>query len=296
MNYGEIAKNLGVQPRSVEAVMGSPAANVTPQDQSNYENADRLSTFVSRKSALEDPTAFGHFTDSQNNNVQRAWLDDSKAVINEGLLKARGATYDKAPLSDEGRKHRIMANKVGKVPTSSLKDYLNHPTLFEHYPELADVKVSEIYDKDFAGSYNPKTNTIGLNHSVGRSPYQKATTLMHEVQHIVQTLDGVTDGTTPASEGAKIMSTAVPGFMEEFDWKDKKSMSSLNDLGMGGYLKNEGEVEARFTGNFYGSSKQEFIDSLKEGENLSDVLVDMKDIYRSEGDEYIEAREKRLGR
>lgn len=81
-----------------------------------------------------------------------------------------------------------------------LGDLLDHPELYKEQPELADVSVAKLsgFDaiKGIQGSYDPTTNTIYLNQL---NPYRtqpeqikeeikdKTSTLLHEVQHAIQT-------------------------------------------------------------------------------------------------------------
>ena len=63
-----------------------------------------------------------------------------------------------------------------------LGDLVDHPQLFEAYPELRDVKV-ETTPGIGVGNYNPDTNTIGVSHTRRRE------VLAHEIQHIIQRIE-----------------------------------------------------------------------------------------------------------
>ena len=68
-------------------------------------------------------------------------------------------------------------------------------TLFKYYPELRDVKF-EFANLGTAtvGSYNNKTNTIKVNAALLYSPKKAEWNLQHEVQHVIQYLEGFAKG------------------------------------------------------------------------------------------------------
>ena len=81
-----------------------------------------------------------------------------------------------------------------------IDDYLSNKQLFDAYPELKEVVVLE-GDGDFVftgklGSYNPVTNTLTLN-DISQD------VLIHEVQHIIQRIEGFAKGGNPNSPELK---------------------------------------------------------------------------------------------
>ena len=68
-------------------------------------------------------------------------------------------------------------------------------TLFKYYPELRDVKF-EFANLGTAtvGSYDNKTNTIKVNAALLYSPKKAEWNLQHEVQHVIQYLEGFAKG------------------------------------------------------------------------------------------------------
>ena len=81
-----------------------------------------------------------------------------------------------------------------------IDDYLSNKQLFDAYPELKKVVVVE-GDGDFVftgklGSYNPVTNTLTLN-DISQD------VLIHEVQHIIQRIEGFAKGGNPNSPELK---------------------------------------------------------------------------------------------
>lgn len=75
---------------------------------------------------------------------------------------------------------------------------LHHPALFAAYPAIADIKVKMVYDlrgDDVKGSFNPSTNTITLNQNA--SWRDAMSTLLHEIQHGIQGIEGFATGDSP---------------------------------------------------------------------------------------------------
>lgn len=69
---------------------------------------------------------------------------------------------------------------------TTLDQLLSHPQLFQYYPHLKDVKLEALTPQEEAtglrGSYNPSSNVLKLL----RDPEQARGTLMHELQHMIQ--------------------------------------------------------------------------------------------------------------
>lgn len=80
---------------------------------------------------------------------------------------------------------------------ATLADVLEHDSLYEAYPELRNVKVrleSDTGSKN--GSYDPSTNTITISEDKpGDSA--KVGTMLHEIQHAIQQIEGWESGASP---------------------------------------------------------------------------------------------------
>lgn len=80
---------------------------------------------------------------------------------------------------------------------ATLADVLQHDSLYEAYPELRNVKVrleSDTGSKN--GSYDPRTNTITISEDKpGDSA--KVGTMLHEIQHAIQQIEGWESGASP---------------------------------------------------------------------------------------------------
>lgn len=68
-------------------------------------------------------------------------------------------------------------------------------TLFKYYPELRDVKFKfSNLGAGIVGSYESKTKTIEVNDALLYSPQKAEWNLQHEVQHVIQQLEGFAKG------------------------------------------------------------------------------------------------------
>src|SRR5258708_2980391 len=114
--------------------------------------------------------------------VEGKWrheIDDSKAVLNRSWLKLTAETTD-------------------KLTTGKLSNVLDHPELYKHYPELKDVKV--IHDPRYpagGAEWSPWAKTITMSTEAASNPG----TLMHEVQHAIQDIEGFAKGGMPGKAG-----------------------------------------------------------------------------------------------
>ena len=74
-----------------------------------------------------------------------------------------------------------------------LKDYIDHPELFEAYPGLRDMTVA-FANIDARGEYDPIENRITLSNRL--SSDEAKSTLIHEIQHAIQEIEGFAKGTS----------------------------------------------------------------------------------------------------
>jgi hypothetical protein len=83
-----------------------------------------------------------------------------------------------------------------KLPTREgsykLSDVFNHPTLFKAYPNLADMPVH--FSKDVVGDGGFSKDLFEVVVNSGNTPSMQKNTVLHEVQHAVQSLEGFRNG------------------------------------------------------------------------------------------------------
>ena len=124
--------------------------------------------------------------------------------------------------------YRTAANKADITRESEpvkLTAIIDHPVLFEQYPDLKDLKVVLYRDPDSttAGSFSKNTHTIRVNIAKDDSEG----TILHEIQHQIQDWEGWTRGA--AHSGTK---EDRVGYMtqDERDTLDAMFESAFNDL------------------------------------------------------------------
>ena len=91
----------------------------------------------------------------------------------------------------------INNNILQKNKTYKLGDIISHNILFKLYPELANYEVS-FKNKKNNGSYNNKNQTFEISNAFLDSANYKNLkgTLIHEIQHAIQHIEGFEAGTT----------------------------------------------------------------------------------------------------
>ena len=91
----------------------------------------------------------------------------------------------------------INNNILQKNKTYKLGDIISHNILFKLYPELANYEVS-FKSKKNNGSYNNKNQTFEISNAFLDSANYKNLkgTLIHEIQHAIQHIEGFEAGTT----------------------------------------------------------------------------------------------------
>ncbi len=146
---------------------------------------------------------------------QAAKLGKELEGLADRMLKELGYHLQTAKLSgvrDKARRRVLLGDMEGLINDTELSvykkyerklgDILDYPELFDAYPELKEMKVDG--DEPQAnGSYNPSTRTISLNKSLFADPDKLRSTLLHEIQHAIQDIEGFAAGSNAAAAGDK---------------------------------------------------------------------------------------------
>jgi len=108
--------------------------------------------------------------------------------------------------AEDGRwRHEIddskaVINMPKDLTDKTLGEVLDHPKLYEHYPQLKDVKMFDLTSAGVLGGFakgdDPLTDIgmIGIN----KRRLKTNETLLHEVQHVVQFIEGHAGGGSPS--------------------------------------------------------------------------------------------------
>ena len=167
-----------------------------------YDPAGDLQGAVSRQWAMEDLEAakedlFGSITQEQADMV-RAY---NRAKIARDTAEQQ-RLYDELTSAEFGFLFETYADALERATAAknnpqggTLADYINHPELFANYPQLrqASLQFTDLPDGT-RGRYNTGTNTITLNNSLRDAPED---TLVHEIQHAIQSAEGFSGGSSP---------------------------------------------------------------------------------------------------
>lgn len=179
----------------------------TAYNQEFSKNNSNLKYSIAGKEALKnikDQQLSQEAYNSYNKAKQMAKNKES----NEKIFKETGWYKDKITgkmkfnFSDKDMK---IVNKNYKVGQEfKLKDILVHNTLFEMYPQLRDYTV-KIEDMNFNnsktngrlnGRYNRFTNELTIDINRFNNISNAEGTLIHEIQHVIQKIEGFAGGTS----------------------------------------------------------------------------------------------------
>ena len=152
-------------------------------------------------------------------------LDEKYKTVDDEISKLK---QDISELSKD-KKMEIINGAIGY----DLSDLVEGYALFEAYPDLKNVQVlisnSNELGKDNRGEWNRKNNTICLNGDYSVEDIES--TLLHEIQHAIQSKEGFARGATPEYWQSKIYNV----------YNDKQFNKDAKTL----YKNTAGEIEAR---------------------------------------------------
>lgn len=150
--------------------------------------------------ALREYTArFKNLTGDGLTNEQRGMLREYVSQRERGEFSDK--TYQQLTdmLGDEFE--NFAAALEGKMSASagkndlSLAEYINHPKLFEAYPDLKNVTVRfDSLPDGQKGYFSKRDNTIILSDSLFG---EETDVVLHELQHVIQNTEGFTGGASP---------------------------------------------------------------------------------------------------
>ena len=106
-----------------------------------------------------------------------------------------------------------------KDKTYKLGEILKHDILFTAYPELANYDVKILSNTKANGSFNRFKNTINIKSELVKSNKSLEGTLIHEIQHAIQDIEGFERGRN--SKGSKLAYYESLGEIEASDTKNR---------------------------------------------------------------------------
>jgi hypothetical protein len=173
MNVVPFAPQLGVGANIALNAAGQVASNIKPQTEDPLmdialSNA-MPATYIGPK-GIARLRALGRDVQTEYNPVYRhdqAWVGDEGL---SGLSQLQGAESE------------FMTSKP-------LSEVIQHPELFEAYPELKNIRYSHNMSVD-EGTYLPGRYSKNYTPKIDLSHPPKQSTMIHEIQHAVQDLEG----------------------------------------------------------------------------------------------------------
>lgn len=122
-------------------------------------------------------------------------------------------------LSDDGMTFRMRPENIPN--TTTLGELIDHEELFTAYPDMRNMRVDFLSMPEYArGNYNLATNSIDLNENMRSDFQQLAETLVHEIQHAIQTREGFASGASTTYWDRRKL--------EGFDSKRKPNQARIN--------------------------------------------------------------------
>lgn len=166
-----------------------------------------------------------------------------------------------------------------------LADIIQHDVLFENYPQLEDVRI-KLVDLDRAtGAYAVDGSEIMIDEDLFRNEYQEAKrdgTLIHEIQHAIQDIEGFAMGSN-----FDMINAAISATEDEVRAADKYYESAADDLldalDEAGYFNKYGEDIDITSEVELSRIRDEYRDTDPDIEELVDELEDsQKDLQESQ--------------
>ena len=158
----------------------------------------------------------------------------------------------------------------------TLDKLIKHDLLFKAYPELKNCKLAFTPEKiGYNGGYTPKSKTITLPTNRLGDLKELKSTLIHEIQHAVQEIEGFTKG----ASGVYWEERKYNG--EVFLDKDGNEISSW-DL----YLRTAGEIEARDAASRIDKTDKERKNTRPDIDRKDVIFADKELVSASENVQY----------
>ncbi len=127
-------------------------------------------------------------------SISRAEQMERDGVDSEAIRKQTGLFrgYDGKWRVEMDDSQMVLAKKISERMT--LGQLISHPTLFEAFPDMADMPVSFHQLRGRKGGYIPGEDCIVLKRSLMTDRDALQDTLMHEIQHAIQRREGFAGG------------------------------------------------------------------------------------------------------
>lgn len=127
---------------------------------------------------------------AEQQRLERKMLYGELTDTEQARLRALTETW--------GRERNRLSERVERG-NARLEDVLDHEELFEAYPDMADLSVTfHTLEDGQNGGYSRKFDSIELSRDLKNRPEALLNSLIHEVQHAIQSREGFASGANPA--------------------------------------------------------------------------------------------------
>ena len=220
------------------------------------------------KSKTADKTELNKAIELSNNNTPSQEIFEKT-----GWFKGHDGKWKYEINDDDISFNEVSINQDELV---NLSDLINHKELFNAYPSLDKVQVHR--SEEHQAAYNSENNVIfiGNNHFDKKGNINATDdftrTLLHEIQHVVQSIEGFASGTNPLGALMSVqrklrelnkkesLSESEQGLKDRLElWSSEESLTTM-------YSAFAGEVEAESTADRFKSSwRQSIVPTEKTG-------------------------------
>ncbi len=167
------------------------------RNNNNLNNTTNYS--IAGRKSLENIRDNKMLYDSGISSYDQAQQMANKNISNEQIRQQTGWFQDKNgdwkyEFSDKDMAIKNIRYEQNK--NYKLGNILKHDTLFELYPELKQLTVKIDNTNKISGNYNKNSKTITLSNKLLNNSKRLEGTLIHEIQHAIQDIEGFEKGTT----------------------------------------------------------------------------------------------------
>jgi len=128
-------------------------------------------------------------------NVATQYLRDKGVITNPNRdIASIGVPED---LRKEAIDYAKIKLQQMDQPRTLLGNVFEHPELLRAYPELANIKVGKETSGQYRGMFDPEQNVITTGGGMIGNANQSRSTMLHELQHAVQEIEGMAKGANP---------------------------------------------------------------------------------------------------
>ena len=147
--------------------------------------------------------------------------DNETIRQNTGWFKDKDGNWE-FEISDQYTKFKKQPKTNTKY---NLSDIFEANTLYEMYPKLKNISIEFRDVKGKSGTYNSKTNKITVNNSMINDLNNLRGTVLHEIQHYIQNVEGLPTGTTLLFGNEQYVNNK--GEIEAADTKNRKDLTVI---------------------------------------------------------------------